>query len=884
MWEWLRRIRVIVTRRRFERELDDELRFHREMKQQALEEEGLAAPAAREAAVRALGGGTLLLRERARDVWGAPGIEAVAQDVRHAVRLLRRNPGFSFTALGTLALGIGLNTAIFSIVYGVVLKPLAYRDPARLVVVLPNAGAASGHGIWSTFTPADYHELQDANTTLDGIAAVTGTMQHLTGHGEPLQLKGLEATPNVIDVLGVDLQRGRGFRHDDAAGASDADGVIISDRVWRAVFGADPDIVGRAATLDGEARTIVGVLRPDFEFQLSRFNTRVGVDLIVPNTWPERSRRNSFLQVFARLRPDVTPAQADADLTAIARRVEPTVPTGRASAGHAVRVADFHAEVVGQTMRRLLFMLSAAVAILLLIVCVNIANLQLARWSSRRTELSVRLALGAGRRRLVRQLLTESVVLAVAGGALGAAIAYAAVPLLLAQLPTQQLPRMTNIQVSTPVLAFSLVLSMATGIVFGLLPALRQSILSHADDLRGGAVRMTAGRQTERLRAGLVIGQMALTLVLLISAGLLLHSFIRLMGVPTGFNSEGVITVTVTLPDRLYATPRQMQTFTGDVLDRLQGRPGVEAVSAMTMLPFNQFWIQGDFEVEGQPAPRFNVGKPKIGPDYFKTLGIPFLSGRDFQTSDTAGAPQVAIVSAAVATRVWPNQSALGKRIRVDTDHWLTIVGVVDDVRQDSLESALEPTIYMPYQQETHGFFLQLVTFVARTRVPETATSTIRQTIRDVAPDLPIASVATMQALVADSVAQPRMRAMLIGGFALCALLIATLGIYGVMTYAVTQRRREIGIRMAIGAAWADVVWLVLRRALVIVAAGAIIGIGASFAVTRTLTSFLFEVTPNDPLAIAGVTLLLVAVAITAAWLPARRAAQTDPVEALRVE
>jgi putative ABC transport system permease protein len=308
-------------------------------------------------------------------------------------------------------------------------------------------------------------------------------------------------------------------------------------------------------------------------------------------------------------------------------------------------------------------------------------------------------------------------------------------------------------------------------------------------------------------------------------------------------------------------------------------------VSVATMLPFNEWWIRGDFHVEGQPAPKFNVGKPKVGPSYFKTLGIPVLDGREFQIGDTATAPKVAIVSASIARRLWPNESALGRRVRVnDKGDWLTVVGVVDDVRQENLESPVQPLVYVPYQQEPGDVFLRVVTFITRTRTPQAASSRIQHAIRAVAPDLPIAGTAMMDTLVSDSMAQPRMRTMLIGSFALCALLIATLGIYGVMTYAVTQRRREIGIRMAIGAEWTDVVWLVLRRALLIVAAGAILGIAASFAVTKALTSFLFEVTPSDPLAITGVTTLLVLVALTAAWLPARRAAQTDPVEALRVE
>jgi predicted permease len=894
----LRRIVLLFSRRRFDDEMNDELTFHQAMKQQALEGDGLTPAEAGIAARRAVGGGALRFRERARDVWVAPAIDAFAQDVRHAIRLLRRNPGFAITALCTLALGIGLNTAIFSIVYGVLVKPLNYRDPSRLVAVLSGEVMETGRRSFVTWTPPDYHELAASNQTLDGLAAYTGLNKHLTGQGEPQQLWGIEVTPNFFDVLGVPPAIGRGFVQGPLTQpAIDANSVIISDRLWRRVFNADPSVLGRAIALDGEPKTIVGVLRADFVFRLSTFNLPEGLDLICPNDWRDVGRNNAFLALIGRLRSGITREQAESDVTGIKHRIEEQLPrSGRPSGPSVARVVDLHAQVVSRTARQLVTVLAGAVLLVLLIVCVNIANLQLARWSSRRTELSLRMALGAGRRRIVHQLLSESLVLALAGGALGAALAYAAVPALLAQLPIDQLPRIEEIRVNTPVLIFSLLLAMATGVLFGLLPALRHSTLSGADDLRGssGAGRTaTSGRQTERLRSALVIGQVALTLVLLVSAGLLMHSFLRLLSVQPGFTSDDVVTMSVVLPDRVYTTPAQSKAFTGAVLDRLRDMPGAggastssSSASAVTMVPFGIFGIHGDFEVEGQPKPKFNIGKPKIGPDYFKTLGIPLLSGRDFQRVDTAEAPKVAIVSDSVARRLWPGARALalGKRLRLDDKDWLTVVGVVGDVRQSSLQEPLETTIYVPYQQENRGFFLQTVTFVARTTTPQATADFMRQSIRQAAPDVPVADVKTMQALVSESMAQPRIRTLLIGSFALCALLIATLGIYGVMTYAVTQRRREIGIRMAIGAEWTDVVWLVLRRALLIVAAGAILGIAASFAVTKTLTSFLFEVTPTDPLAIAGVTILLVLVALTAAWLPARRAAQTDPVEALRVE
>ncbi len=881
----LRRLVGFIRRRRFDDDLREELEFHADMKRQALEESG-ASPTSPTS-------GLLRVREQSRDVWMSPGLaafEALVQDLRHAVRLLRRNPGFTVTALCTLALGIGLNTAIFSIVYGVLLKPLGYREPSRLVAVVP------GH-----WFPFDYHQLASHNQTFDGLAAFTGSSAHLTGLGEPQQLWGLDVTPNFLDVLGLNLALGRGFVHHgnaDATTNDDAGSVIISDHLWRAAFNGDANVLGRTITLDGHAKTIIGVLQPDFAFRLATQHDLDGTDLIALNVQPDQERHNAFLTVIGRLRPEATREQAEADLQATSRWIEQQFPDKRI-AGRTLQVVDLQSQVVGTDAPRLLWVLAGAVLLVLLIVCVNIANLQLARWSSRRTELSVRMALGAGRARLVRQLVSESLVLAIAGGALGAAVAYVAMPLLLANVPEFPLPRMGDIQVSLPVLVFSLVLSIATGLLFGLLPALRQSSHAQADGLRGGggsgAGRTTSSRENERLRSGLVIAQIALTLVLLVSAGLLMHSFMRLLQVRPGFATDDVVTVSVVLGEEIYKAPPPMKAFAGGVLDRLRDMPGASGTSIVTMIPFGMFAIRGDFQVEGEPTPRFYILKPETGPGYFKTLGIPMLSGREFQDTDTADAPKVAIVSESVANRLWPASEpgltpatpagrAIGKRVRVNDRDWLTVVGVASDVRQAGLHAPLEPAIYTPYQQETKAVFLQVVTFVARTRTPDAAASYIRQAIHEVAPDLPITQVATMKALVAESVAEPRMRTMLLGSFALSALLIAMLGIYGVMTYAVTQRRREIGIRMAIGAEWTDVVWLVLRRAILIVGAGAAIGIAASVAVTRTLTSFLFEVTPTDPVAIGGVTVLLVLVGLTAAWLPARRAAQTDPVEALRVE
>jgi putative ABC transport system permease protein len=528
----------------------------------------------------------------------------------------------------------------------------------------------------------------------------------------------------------------------------------------------------------------------------------------------------------------------------------------------------------------------------LLIACVNVANLQMARLSARRGELSVRMALGAGRRRIVRQLLTEAVVLSLLGAALGVTLAQIAIHVTLPLVPQFVLPRLGGIVIDARVMAFCLGLSLVSTLLVGLVPALRVGGAAFGEGLalHAGATRTTSDPQGERLRALLVAGQIAMTLVLLVGAGLLIHSFVRLTSVSAGFESSGrdgaLQIVKVTLPPRLYDEPDRIHAFARGVLDRIHYLPGVTSASLVNSVPFGMMFIRGDFEIEGQPKPTLDVGIPKIDADYFKTMGIPLVAGREFAASDTAAAPKVAIVSERVVRDYFPGgpREALGRRVRVwgNTD-WLSVVGVVADIRQRGLAQEVQPMIYAPFQQDRSGL-VQFVSFVARTATPASAADSIRAEIRRAAPDLPIQSTVTMDEAVAASVAPPRFRMWLLVLFATTATLIATCGIYGLMAYAVTQRRREIGVRMALGAEPRDVLRLVLTRALRIVVAGLIVGLAGAAAVTRVLQTFLFGVTPTDPIVFTIVTLLLMAVGLMAAWLPARRATRIDPCAALRAE
>ena len=894
----LRRLLFFFQRNQFDRDLDDELRFHEEMKAHALADaDGMSGDEARAAARRRIGN-PLRLREQSREPWSFATVDTFAQDVRHALRLMRRGPAFTFTALATLALGIGLNTAIFSVAYGVLWRPLPYPNPDRLVVLTSAQQTETGVKTFATWAPVTYEALRPRVTTLDHLAAYASIDAPLTGRGEPLQLHALDVSPNFFTTLGVTPARGRAFLT-GAAAPDDDRSAIVSDRLWRTSLRADPAIVGQSVTIDGVPRTVVGVLPPDFSFRpVIRSGALPEADVFLPNRWPGDTGRNAFLWLLGRMKQGVTQERAEAELTALVNDSSIASAGALAPEGVVAPNVSTRARAVGlqeygtESVRTLLLILLGAVSFVLLIACVNVANLQMARLSARRGELFVRMALGAGRRRIVRQLLTEAVVLSLLGAALGVLLAQIAIGVTLPLVPQLALPRLGGIVIDARVMPFCLGLSLLASVLVGLVPALRisGSALGEGHALHAGETRTTADRQGERLRTLLVTAQIAMTLVLLIGAGLLIHSFVRLTSVSPGFESSGrdgvLQIVKVTLPPRLYDEPERIHAFARGVLDRIQSLPGVKSASLINSVPFQMMFIQGDFEIEGQPKPTLNVGIPKIDADYFKAMGIPLMAGREFTASDTAAAPNVAIVSERVVREYFPDgpREALGRRVRVwGNSEWLTMVGVVADIRQRGLDQAVQPMIYAPFQQDRGGF-VRFVSFVARTATPASVADGIRAEIRRAAPDLPIASTVTMDEAVAASVAPPRFRMWLLALFAVTATLIATCGIYGLMAYAVTQRRREIGVRMALGAERRDVLRLVLTRALRIVVTGVVVGLVGAAGVTRVLQRFLFGVTPTDPIAFTIVTLLLMAVGLMAAWLPARRATRIDPCAALRAE
>ena len=825
-------------------------------------------------------------------------VETLAQDMRHALRLLRRDPTFTFAALATLALGIGLNTAIFSVAYGVLWRPLPYPHPDRLIMISSAQQTGTGIKTFVTWAPVSYEGLRTRVTTLDSLAAYNSINVELTGRGEPLQVPALAVSPNFFDTLGVSPARGRAFL--TGATAPDDDGsAIVSDRLWRTSFKADPAIIGQSITIDGLPHTVVGVLPPDFSFRpVIRIGALPEVDVFLPKRWPGDTGRSAFLSLLGRMKSGVTQERAEAELTALAN--DSSIVPGGALGMEGVLAPNVRrlARTVGlqesgtASVRTLLLILLGAVSFVLLIACVNVANLQMARLSARRGELSVRMALGAGRQRIVRQLLTEAVVLSLVGASLGVMLAQIAIHVTLPLVPQAALPRLGSIVIDARVMAFCLGLSLVSTLLVGLVPALRVGGAAFGEGLalHAGATRTTGDRQGERLRTLLVAAQIAMTLVLLVGAGLLIHSFVRLTSVSPGFESRGsdgvVQTVRVVLPERLYDKPERIQAFARGVLERIRYLPGVTSASVINSAPFHMMFIQSDFDIEGQPKPTLFAGTPKIEAGYFTTMGIPLRAGREFTARDTADAPHVAIVSERIGREYFPGgpTEALGRRVRLDErGEWLTVVGVVADIRQRGLDQDVKPMIYAPFQQDRSGF-IRFVSFVARTSTPASVVEGIRAEIRRAAPDLPIASTLTMDEAVAASVAAPRFRMWLLVLFATTATLIAACGLYGLMAYAVTQRRREIGVRMALGAERRDVLRLVLTRALRIVVAGLIGGLAGAVGVTRVLQTFLFGVTPTDPIVFTIVTLLLMAVGLMAAWLPARRAARIDPWAALRAE
>jgi len=868
-------------------DVEEELRFHLDLVAQELIGEGWPEEAARLEAVRRFGDlestrkicRKLDLSKEKQMKW-IKALEELGQDLRFALRQLAKSPAFTLIAILTLALGVGATTSIFSVVDGILLRPLPFPAPDRLVRVYPLSDA----GKPSAFSVLNYLDWRKQSRTVEAASLLDTTSVNLTGAGgEPERLRGALVSPEFFSVLKAPLVAGRGFAAgEDRPGAARV--VVLSEELWTRRFGGEPGMVGRTVTLDGTPYTVIGIA--------GRNRWPSIVDLWMPfELTAERidpgNRGAVYLSAVARLAPTASLQGARAEARTIAARLAAQYP--EKNTGYRMDLAGMQTFMVGDV-RVPLLILMGAVLFVLLIACVNVANLMLVRASGRESELAVRTALGAGRARIVRQLLTESVVLALLGGAAGAALAVWATRALVALAP-QKTPRLQEVGVDSSVLLFTLAVSLGTGILFGLAPALRASRPDLSAVLKEGA-RSSRGRLAVQARSVLVVVETALAVVLLAGAGLLLRSFGELLHVDPGFNPKHAIAFNLAPPSPKYEKDATLRSLANTLVERIQGIPGVTAagVSAFGQpLSSGNFWLS--FDVEGRPKARPGeepaMRIAMVTPGYVPALGLKLIRGRLFNAEDREGAMRVVILTQAAAHQYFPHEDPIGKKIILgwgfaNGEFWTgRVVGIIGDFKQSTLSNDSDPQLLAPYDQLPIG---SLSVVIRSTKDLGAVAAAARAKVHEVDPDLPLYELQTMEDVVSASVAQPRFYMLLLGGFAAVALILAAIGIYGVIAYAVSQRRQEIGVRMALGASRDRVVRMVLGQGLVLAFAGAAAGLGAAFLATRGLRTLLYSVSASDPLTYTGVALTLVLVAAFASYLPARRAARTEPQLALRGE
>jgi putative ABC transport system permease protein len=793
--------------------------------------------------------------------------------------MLVKTPGFTLVAILALALGIGANTAIFSVVNGVLLRPLPFKDPDRLVWA-QGADLTTGE-TGGKISPPDFLDYREQNRVFEHFAAVQYISFTLTGDAaEPERVTGARVSADFFETLGIMPVKGRAFLAEEEREGSNRV-AVISHGLWQRRFGADPNLVGKTVDLSGQSIVVVGIMPAGFQFP-----SEVEVWSPIPFGGKETSmRRTHFLDAVGRLKPGVKIADAQADITSVARRLEQQYPETNTNYGMGLTLLP--EQIVGE-MRRTLFVLLAAVGFVLLIACANVANLSLARGASRGKEIAIRVAMGASRSRVVRQLLTESILLAALGGVLGLLLAVWGVDMLVALSP-EDLPRVKEVTIDPRVLSFSLLISILTGVLFGLAPALSFSRGGDLNEtLKEGGRASGAATGHNRMRSLLVVAEVALSLMLLVGAGLLIKSFLKLSKVETGFDARSVMTMRISLPQTKYTEPQRRAAFYEQLLERTRALPGVEAAGVISELPLSGQNNDTYFTIEGKP-PAAPGSEDRLAnfrtasPDYFRAMGIPLIRGRFFNDGDREGAPHAVIISETFARRFFPDEDALGKRLTIDLGEPWTgeIVGVVGNIRHFSLATEPFREMYMNIAQTPRGS----VNLVVRTRSdPAALTAAIKQEVQGLDRDLPIYNPKTMEQRVSESAAAPRFRTLLLALFAALALVLAAVGIYGVISYSVTQRTHEIGIRMALGAGRRDILKLVLGHGVVLTLIGVAIGLVGAFMLTRIMATFLFGVSATDPLTYTLVSLLLLAVALVACYVPARRAMRVDPMVALRYE
>jgi putative ABC transport system permease protein len=878
-----RRLFSLMRRGRLEREMEEEMRFHFEMQIEQNLEAGMAPEDARYAAQRQFGNQTWL-KEASREMWRLNSIETMIQDLRYAARMLRRNPGFTAVAALTLALGIGANTAIFSIVNVVLLKPVPYYDPQRLVWITDavNGNDSGGAGVRS------YLNWQAHSKAFEHLVGFSGGHIDRTGQDGPQRLSCAWATANLFPALGVAPQLGRAFTpEEDRPGGPRV--ALLSHALWMRSFGGDPSVIGKSLTLGGESRTVIGIMPPGFRF-LHNGRSLGEADVWLPHALDTERELNgdstNMIGVAGRLRPGFSIEQTQAELSLMYSRIWPKLPPGFVLQA---RVTPLSEMLVGN-LRRGVLTLFVAVGFVLLIACANVANLLLGRAGVRQKEMAVRAAIGAGRGRLVRQMLTESFLVSLIGGALGLLLAALGVKALVAGAP-DDLAHIRLSSVDGAALGFAFLATLLTGVAAGAIPALQISRVNLNVALKEGARNTAAlGRRPGQISPVLVIVELALTLVLLAGAGLMIKSFLRLLSVDPGYDPKNVLTMMIPLNEAKYpqGSP-QTEAFYQEALTRVKAIPGVKAVATVLGLPLTGGSWSALFTIEGRPlapdAPQPSVEVSDVSQDYFRVMGMRLRAGRGFTEHDNENAPRVIIINETMVRRYFSGEDPIGKRILfgLKNPSTQTIIGVAADVKRYGLEAEVHPEVYEPYHQNRQG--MGFITLAVRTTGdPLNLAAAVRQQIRAIDADQPIINVMTMEQRVAESVAPRRFQMLLFGGFAAVALILAAVGAYGVISHSVSRRTHEIGVRMALGAESRDVLLIIIRQGMSLALIGVAIGLASALALTRVMSSLLFNVMPTDPAIFAGVSLLLAGVAILAAYLPARRATKVDPMVALRSE
>jgi len=805
-------------------------------------------------------------------------------DLRYAVRSLRTHPGFTAVVLATLALGIGANAAIFSVVNAVLLRPLPYEGADRIVVVWGDLHRPGVNEIPAS--AGEYVDYRDRSHAFDQVAVYDTAGFNLTGGGEPERVDGAIVTASLFPLLGASAAIGRTFlAAEEQPGRNDV--ALIGHGLWRRRFGANPAIVGQVVSIDGRPTQVVGVMPPRFQFPDPAIEIWKPL-LLDADAVSDDNRGSHGYTALARLRPGATLSEAQADLAGVTATFKAEHPLNYRT-GFSVALRPLQTEIVGDTGRPLLILLGA-VGLVLLIACANVSNLLLARAASRRREIALRTALGASRGRLVRQLLTESILVALAGGAAGLVLAWWGVDLLIALGP-DTIPRLREVTLDARVVIFTALVSLATGVVFGIVPALRASGASLGDALKEG------GRSGERAMLGrtgraLVVSEVALSLVLLVGAGLLVHSFARVQHVEPGFDARGMLTLRLSLPESRYTTFEQGDRFFDALFAALRARPDVDSVAAANALPFSGNNGSRTFHIEGQ-EPKRPEDQPEeqlriVTDGYFQTMKVPLVKGREFTDRDRLGAPRVAVVNESLARKHFPDGRVIGRRFAFSRNEpqWYEIVGIVGNIKHRGLDAPDRPEMYVPYRQPLFSnWTVRPMQVVVRTAGdPLAAAATVRREIARLDPDQPISDVRTMDERIGRSLESRRFNMILLAAFAALALALAAIGIYGILAYAVTERTHEIGVRLALGAQPRDVLSMIVAQGMAMTAAGAAIGVVAALAVTRLMSSLLFGISAADPMTFAAIPLLLGVVAFVACYVPARRATRVDPLVALRTE